>query len=176
LGLLLGAASAQEPEPTTDTIFSDQVEVEVVEVEVFVSDRQGRAVTDLAAEDFEIYEDGRPVEITNFHRAVSGEGNSRPAAEPAPSAAPRLPSVQFQAPPPEDPLYLVLYVDNANLRAGNRRRVLRDLRELVQGHGGAAERIMVVSHERSLQVRQGFTSSRRSVIEALLALEDEQVF
>ncbi len=176
LGLLSGAAFADEPAQTTDAVFGERVLVEVIEVEVFVSDRQGRAVTDLAAEDFEIFEDGRPVELTNFRRAVAGGGVSRQAAEPAPDAAPRLPSVRFPAPSPEVPLYLVLYVDNANLRAGNRRRVLRDLRELVQGQGGAAERIMVVSHERSLQVRQGLTSSRRSVIEALLAVEDEQVF
>ncbi len=178
-GLLLGSAAAQEPEPppapAAGAVFTDRIQVEVVEVEVFVSDKQGRPITDLAAKDFEIYEDGSPVELTNFHRVVSGERTPPPAA-PAPAREPRQPSVEFSAPPEEDPLYLVLYVDNANIRAVNRRRVLRDLRELVQGHGDAAERIMVVSHERSLQIRQGFTSSRKSVIDALLAIEDGSAF
>ncbi len=176
LGLLAVAASGQEAETAADQIFTDQIHVEVIEVEVFVRDRQGQAVTDLTAGDFEIYEDGRPVELTNFRCAVAGEAPEAEPVEAAPGPAPRQPSIQFQAPPPENPLYLILYVDNANLRTGNRRRVLRDLRELVQGHGSAAEQIMVVSHERSLKVRQGFTNSRRSVTEALLAIEDEQVF
>ncbi len=174
LCLLAGVALAQESEPAADAVFGDQILVEVVEVDVFVSDRQGNAVTDLAAGDFEIYEDGQPVEVTNFRRAVAGGRVKPPRVEPIP--VPSAPAAPAPAPPAEDPLYLVLYVDNANIRQGNRRRVLRDLRELVQGHGRAAEQIMVVSHERSLKVRQGFTSSRKGVIDALLALEDETVF
>ncbi len=176
LALFAAAASAQEPAAAPDSIFVERVLVEVIEVEVFVTDRQGRPVTDLAAKDFEIYEDRRPVELTNFRRAVASDGNAPPEpVEPLPSPDLR-PAVEAPAPLPEEPLYLVLYVDNANIRAGGRRRVLRDLRELVHGHGAEAERIMVVSHERSLQIHQGFTGSRQLVVEALRALEDEPVF
>ncbi len=176
VALLVTTALADETEPAADTFFTDRIQVEVVEVEVFVRDRQGNAVTDLAAGDFEVFEDGQRVELTNFHRVVAGNREAPDAPAPVPGAEPRAPSIEFAPARPEDPLYLVLYVDNANIRMGNRRRVLRDLRELVQGYGKAAEQIMVVSHERSLKVRQGFTSSRKSVTEALLAVEDERAF
>jgi len=42
--------------------------VELVNVAVMVMDRQGRFITDLSAEDFAIYEDGRRQQITHFLR------------------------------------------------------------------------------------------------------------
>ena len=53
-----------------ETIFIDRVDVNVVNVEVFVTDRDGNRVADLTADDFEIYEDGRLVEVSNFYSAV----------------------------------------------------------------------------------------------------------
>lgn len=42
--------------------------VELVNVAVMVMDRQGRFITDLKAEDFALYEDGRQQEVTHFLR------------------------------------------------------------------------------------------------------------
>ncbi len=50
--------------------------VDLVNLGVTVFDRQGRFVTDLAAEDFEIVEDGRPQAITYFAR-----GDAEPAPD-----------------------------------------------------------------------------------------------
>ena len=64
-----GPAVAQEGEGST---FVDRVDVHIVNVEVFVTDKKGRSVPGLTVDDFEIYENGRPHEITNFYAIEEG--------------------------------------------------------------------------------------------------------
>ena len=61
-----------------------RISVTLIQVDVAVTDKKGRPVTDLKPGDFEIYEDGRRQQITNFSY-VSLE----PAEAPAASAAAR---------------------------------------------------------------------------------------
>jgi VWFA-related protein len=62
VAVLLLVAAQQAP-PPTPRFKSD---VTVVEVDVVVTDKSGRPVRGLGREDFEISEDGRPVEIATF--------------------------------------------------------------------------------------------------------------
>lgn len=55
-----------------------RVDASLVQVDAVVTDKEGRQVTDLKAEDFEILEDGRPQQITNFSY-VSTAGGERAA-------------------------------------------------------------------------------------------------
>src|SRR5688572_27420956 len=59
------------------------VEAQIVYVQVSVTDNRGRRVRDLAAEDFVLYEDGRPVPIAAF-RAPAGAKVSADAPAPFP--------------------------------------------------------------------------------------------
>lgn len=63
-GLALLAAAQPPPEPSTTL----RVEVPVVSVYCTVKERNGRLVTDLAAEDFEVREDGQKQEVRYFTR------------------------------------------------------------------------------------------------------------
>src|SRR6476620_488926 len=68
--------------------FLEQVEVEVVNVDVQVTDGSGRPVTGLGKGDFELLEDSKPVKITNFE-ALTGDRPARTRQEPeAPRKAP----------------------------------------------------------------------------------------
>ena len=58
------AVSAQQPAPTF------RAQVEAVQVDVFVTDRDGNPVRDLRLEDFELLEDGRPQTITSFSEVI----------------------------------------------------------------------------------------------------------
>src|SRR5688572_2273247 len=69
------AASAQDAPPPAaadislgDTYagFLDRVDVEVVNVDVVVTDAKRQPVLDLALEDFELLVDGQPVEVSYF--------------------------------------------------------------------------------------------------------------
>jgi len=57
------------------------MDVIVVNVEVWVTDKKDIPIRGLAASDFEILEDGKPVPITNF-----SEIRTEPAAAPRPYA------------------------------------------------------------------------------------------
>src|SRR5688572_13901623 len=69
-GIALAAAQETQPvQPTDSTLapFAEQLEVRVVNVDVVVTDRDGRPVDGLTREDFVVLEDGRPQPITNFY-------------------------------------------------------------------------------------------------------------
>ncbi|MDH3403214.1 MAG: VWA domain-containing protein [Acidobacteriota bacterium] len=181
---IAGLAAAQEPGPAalaesaeSEGAFFETVDVNLVNVEVYVTDKQGRAITGLTRDDFVILEDGRPVEITNFFTVEGG----MPVLPPPPAAvaAPALPvggalpeTVQPLAVPEDQRLYLVVYVDNFNIRPFNRNRVFRRLREFLTEQLGAEDRVMLVSYDRSLHYRHPFTSSPDLVARALFELED----
>ena len=59
-----------------------RAEINVVRVDVIVTDRDGNPVTDLQADDFEVFEDGTPQTIDSF-RLVHLTGTPEPGAEPA---------------------------------------------------------------------------------------------
>lgn len=64
LGLALLTAAQAPPEPSATL----RVEVPVVNIYLTVKDRNGRLITDLTAEDFEVKEDGKKQEIRYFAR------------------------------------------------------------------------------------------------------------
>lgn len=71
LGLLapLRAGGATQQVPSRDALPVYRAGVELVVLNVAVLDKEGEPVTDLAAEDFRILQDGRPQEITLFARS-----------------------------------------------------------------------------------------------------------
>lgn len=180
---LAGGAAAQQaaeppaaPAPAADdqNVFFDRVDVDIVNVDVYVTDRRGEPVTDLTAGDFEVFEDGRPMEITNFYAVADGrpavaEAPAESVGETAPQAAAdgaAAPAERFE--PPEDQrLHLVVYVDNLNIRPENRAWVFEAVRRFVYQHARPEDRVMLVTYDRSLHVRQPFTSDPELVVAAL---------
>jgi VWFA-related protein len=81
------APPQQQQEPTRPSDEEDEVvriTTNLVQLDAVVTDGEGRHVTDLGPEDFEVLEDGRPQPITNFSFIKTGE----PApASPPPSAS-----------------------------------------------------------------------------------------
>ena len=67
--LALGCLAAQETE-TTESI---RVDVNVVNVPVTVADADGKFIIDLNKGDFEVFEDGQPVQIRYFARSTDKE-------------------------------------------------------------------------------------------------------
>jgi VWFA-related protein len=84
--LLPGAAAAQEPE--LPPLFSEVVEVRVVNIEVVVTDRQGNRVTGLGPDDFRLRVDGEVMPIDYFteirgRQAVDAAAGSEVATVPS---------------------------------------------------------------------------------------------
>lgn len=102
--------------------FVDSIDVQVVNLEVFVTDRQGKRVGGLARDDFEVLEDGRPIQVSNFYAVAGGR-----------SEIPETGSVMLLAGetegasetlPLEQQLNLAIVIDDLSLDARNRNQLL----------------------------------------------------
>src|ERR1700704_6506663 len=85
------SVAGQNPSPTPSPKPAQNLEdvvritTNLVQIDAAVTDKTGKAVTDLKAEDFEVFEDGRPQKITNFSFVSVGSST----ASPSPAAARR---------------------------------------------------------------------------------------
>ncbi len=177
----LGTASATAEEEIWKTIFRGATEVNVVNVDVAVTDAAGRPVTGLTREDFELFDGKQRLEISNFFAVEDGHtvplessGGTPPAAGvPAPGTAEAAAaSRQRGADGTTPPLHLILYVDNVNLKPTHRARVFSRLRDFLLAQRQLGARVMLMSNERSLVVRHGFTSVPHEIFVALDELEN----
>jgi VWFA-related protein len=182
-------ASAQEGSDSSedaprDELFIDTVDVNVVNVDVYVTDDEGKPVTGLTADDFEVLENGRKMQVSNFYaiegsqvvdRLGGGADDETEAEAPDEELPPEVAEIEGLGEPevPEDQqLSLVVYVDNYNIRPHNRRRVLQDVRAFLREHVDRRDRVMLVSYDRSLHVRRGFTRNVQEVVDALFELDE----
>ena len=166
IAILVGApAWAQEEEEITwEAIFSGTTDVNVVNVDVVVTDRQGRPVQGLEAEDFQLFENGRPVEISNFYAASGVPAPPSDAAAPAPAET--LEAI------PRRLHHMILFVDQANIAETNRARIFARLREFLVASWREDLRVMVASNGRTLAVHSdGFATAPHDVFVALESIQ-----
>jgi len=162
--------SAEEQD---ESVYVETVDVNVVNVDVYVTDKHGNPITGLTRDDFEIFEDKGPVAITNFYAVTGGE----PVSEPTQEAAEPEPAIDRPRPrsepvlPDEQQLHVVIYVDNFNIRPFNRNRVFRRLREFLTDDLERGDRVMLVSYDRSLHFRHPFTTDPQLIASATFELE-----
>ena len=165
LALLLSlAGSATLPAQPSQT-FIDTIDVQVVEVDVVVTDGKGRPINGLKREDFELYVDGEPVEITNFFEseiltqpAQPTDGSDTPTAEAAPAAT-------GYADDPA-PLTIVLYMDDAHLFPPYRTRLLKRLKAAVEPWRSMNARFMLARFVNRLEVVVPPTRDLDAILEA----------
>ncbi len=166
--LLAVAAGAQE-EPSS--IFIDRVDVDVINVEVFVTDRAGNRVAGLASDEFEIFEDGRKVEISNFYAVAREDRLLRDLArDRALIREGRQPRLEQPELPKDQQLNLMVYVDHYNLRPQNQARVLDRLEGFLEDRVAQGDNIMLVGYNRSIKVVQNFTRDREKIAQGLRKL------
>ena len=181
----LPAVAQEETAEPSEELFLERVSVDIVNVEVYVTDKQGEPITGLTREDFLVTEDGRPVEVVNFYRVADG----RPSAEfaPAVETAAEEPEAEAEAEAPAPPrparleeeivvpesqrLHLIIYVDNFNIHPLNRNRVFSRLRRFLRDTVRGDDQVMVASYERSLHIRQPFTGYASTVNQVLFDIE-----
>lgn len=163
-----GAAAAQDRAPAgpvPGALFGEALDVELVNVEVFVSDGRGRPVLDLAPEDFRVFEDGREVEVTHFsliaEETPAGASPGEPATpEPVGTGAGGGPSEA-------EPVRLALFIDDVHVGPASRARVFeqvwRTLREVLRPR----DEVMVAVYDGGLRILTPFTRDRDRLFRAL---------
>ena len=176
--LALAGVSAQEPPAGVGGLaFVDEVELTVVNIDVFVTDKGGRSITDLEVDDFLVFQDGRQRQLSHFalyteeviSRIVrSAEDASMAVPLPSPEALAAEPVTTLR--PDVKPVYIVLFIDNENLRPMDRNRVLGQIRRFLSEVMYPHVQVMVVTYQRSLKVEQPFTNNSKEISDALRAV------
>ncbi|MYB20780.1 MAG: VWA domain-containing protein [Holophagales bacterium] len=165
---LLAALPAAAQESPLPDLFSDVIDVRVVNVEVVVTDRSGNRIRGLQPGDFELHVDGEPVPIDYFTEV--DEGRALEASDEGVGNVPAL--------TPDEPVgtsYLV-FIDDLFAIKQRRDRVLKRLEEdLVRL--GRADRIAVVAHDgHELTLLTDWTGERADMETALLEARERKPY
>jgi VWFA-related protein len=153
--------------------FVEEVELTVVNIDVFVSDKDGLAVTDLKSGDFRILQDGREQRLSHF-TLFTEDIFSTMASSPEALIEGPTPTEETVDTEPETtlrpvikPVYIVLFIDNENLRPMDRNRVLGQIRRFLHEVMYPHVQVMVVTYQRSVNVEQEFTNNPKEITDAL---------
>ena len=127
-------------------------ESEVVRIDLIVTDKKGRFVSDLQAHEIQVWEDGRKQKIISFQRQgqddISAAQNDRQPALPGDTPAAQ----------PSEGAHFVVLLDLESLSFDSLLRTKRSLEEFFQSQLGVQDRVMLASIKRGLRIHQSFTS------------------
>jgi VWFA-related protein len=155
--LAILAATQQQP-PRLPSI-GESIEVSIVNVDVFVTDKAGNRVRGLTQNDFEVYEDGKLRPITNFAEYSS----EAPEAARVTVEGVAAPEAAVVAPPVEvakrQKRTIAVFIDRIEMRPDKQREVFDRLRGTLRDLVEEGDRVSIITWERtrSLRVRQPYT-------------------
>ena len=166
--LILTALPAAAQDSPLPDLFSDVIDVRVVNVEVVVTDRAGNRIRGLQPGDFELHVDGETVPIDYFTEI--DEGRALEASDEGVGSLPAL--------TPDEPVgtsYLV-FIDDLFAIKQRRDRVLARLeQDLVRL--GPADRVAVVAHDgHELTLLTDWTGARDEIETALLEARERKPY
>jgi VWFA-related protein len=175
----LEVSQAEDGQPTGTPVgglaFVDEVEVTVVNVIAYVTDKDGTHVEDLTREDFRLFQDGEERPISNFQmytkELIRSHFQSQepsvlavpPTTEEAEEGDPGLTEIQ--------PVWMMIFVDNDNLLPLDRNRAINQARDFIRGNVQEPVRMMVAENNRRLKVVQEFTTESDEILGALRSLK-----
>jgi VWFA-related protein len=171
VGLMLATAFAVAQEPGTPAStqapeVTFRVEVNYVEEDVRVVDRDGNFVRGLKREDFQLNEDGKPQKINTFGMVDIPVMPIRRPLFMGPDAMPIDPDVASNEQVLDGRLYLILLDDyhTAPLRTQNVKNLAR---RFVLEKLGPNDQAAVIPTSGSLRASQDFTQNRRLLLDAI---------
>jgi VWFA-related protein len=159
--LMMTTVAAAQQQPPNRGVFSDSVRIDVVNVEVFVVDKEGRPVFGLEREDFELVVKGRPMEISNFFAPSPASTAKADAAS--------LAAESVEVPPP--PRHIVVFVDHTNLQPARRPAVMAALRALIQERLASGDRVAIADYDSRVEVLSNFGDGPAAHLSAIDSLD-----
>ena len=162
---VIGTAAAQRTGPLPP--LTAQVEVHVVNVDVSVTDANGKPVLDLTQGDFEIFEDGRPQKITNYYVIRNADVTPAAASNVAPAAAAA-----------SDPFRrkFVLLVDNNYIDKIQRDFALAEIDRFVDGSFNGEHEWAIGAISQRLEVLHPFTTDKKEIHAAIDKIRNSGAF
>jgi VWFA-related protein len=156
---VLVAARKSDPRNSEQPLV-ESIQVNVVDVDVTVTDKDGYAVTGLKKDDFVIYEDRKPQTIDHFYEIESRQIRSADA----PAWQPVAPTSRFRR-------RVMIVIDNNTADKLQRNSYLEALRDFVHEHFDASNEWSVLAVDDTVHVVQPLTDDKSLVDNALDRVE-----
>ena len=170
---LLGSTMfAQTPTPTPKPVEDDgdvvKISTTLIQIDVTVTDKNGKTITDLKPEEMEIYENGQKQEISNF----SFISNAKVVESAAPSKAEKkdknaVPIPTGQLKPEQVKRTVALVVDDLSLSFESTYQVQRALRKFVNEQMQDGDLVAIIRTGAGIGALQQFTSDKRQLLAAI---------
>ena len=140
-----------------------RISVTLVQIDAVVTDQRGKHVTDLKAADFELFEDNRRQQITNFSyiaaQPTTGEAAASPKV-PEPRVPP-VPPVGTTLRPDQVRRTIALVVDDLGMSFESIGAVKQSLRKFVDEQMQPGDLVAIIQTGKGSGALQQFTSNKR---------------
>jgi VWFA-related protein len=164
------SAAQDKGKPKTD-VDVVRISVTLVQIDAVVTDQKGKHVTDLKPEDFELFEDNRRQQITNFSyvsaRPAHGEVTARPSAPPNPNTRPGPPVGSVRLRPDQVRRTIALVVDDIGMSFESIGAVKQSLRKFVDEQMEAGDLVAIIRTGAGVGALQQFTADKRQLHAAI---------
>ena len=167
LAWLLGGAPAlraQAPEARKPELVLP-ASVEVVRIEVVVSEKGGRPKAGFRREEFVVLEDGKPQSIVQFHAFARPAPGAPPVADPTPAAAEQDETEELLP-----ARYVVLAIDDVHMEFSSLGRFRKALERFIDEDLRPEDQVALVTTSGSSALSQEFTADRAALRQTLSRL------
>ena len=168
---LAGQQPAGSPPPTPqikpqkpDDADVVKITTNLVQVDAVVFDKNGKPVTDLNADEVQVFEDGKPQKVTHFVYNMSGAGPSNLSVNPTVPAKPNevAPPVVVETPKPGNVhRTIAIVVDDLGLSFESVSILRRALKKFVDEQIQPGDLVAIIRTAGGAGVMQQFTSDKR---------------
>jgi len=166
LAAVLGSAQTPTPTPVENDNDIVKISTTLIQLDVTVTDKNGRVVTDLKPEDFEVFENDEKQAITNFSFV-----GTTPEIRSVPDAASKnqlgVPIAPVQLRPEQVRRTIALVVDDLGLSAESTYFVKRALKKFVDEQMQPGDLVAIIRTGGSVGALQQFTSDKNLLSAAI---------
>lgn len=155
----------RKPGPEKDDVV--RISVTLVQVDAVVTDKQGKLVTDLDKDEFEIYEDGKRQVITNYSFVSTRPPSTAVMPSPPSKGPPELPSPPFRLEPEQVRRTIAIVVDDLSLSMGSAESVQYYLRKFVEQQMEPGDLVAIIRASGGMGALQQFTADKRQLNSAV---------
>jgi VWFA-related protein len=167
---ITGPGNAQE----SPGQYREQIVVRIIDVDVVVTDRRGNPLLDLRREDFELLEDGKPVEIRYFSRIVDGQLSDAPPLPQETDVQERTATGQTAT--GRTPLTWVVFLDQTNIPIRHRNHSMQQVRKFLETAMSEGDRAVVASNNgMAFRIQERLTDVRQRVLDTVDRLQKQPV-
>jgi VWFA-related protein len=162
----LSQTSTPTPKPAEDDEVV-KISTALIQIDVTVTDKDGRVVKDLKPEDFEVYENGKKQEITNFSFVSVDNATKQTLAKSKEKDKISIPLPPVPIKPEQVRRTIALVVDDLGLSFESIYQVRRAMRKFVDEQMQPNDLVAVIRTGSGMGALQQFTTDKRQLYAAI---------